>query len=529
MTPSGIMINRLFPFLENFGHLSMRPASFSVLAEAGNVELTAVTFQRGKKHDYLLFLVPEKSGISIPFPASESAANNLKHEMSFFGYSTANIMVKNGGVKRFTSTDDSFVANRVLVTLEESPGKNCYMMIPEYFLAAVFRYCGILHDGAADIEKPVVKITDEMPLLDLSVLHSRNRLFVNYSTLINKIGDNADISLFTKSLLESGYVDYNHLAAMCGFYPWFGAMLERASKNNFEITMKLYRQLEPLVAKENPSSMEWKSRLDYQVQNVISKLVFGANPDIPRNIFYSERIKSADSVISGMRLAWKEKRFPFASLMEYFLSMKNAAWLINAGTRARLVTLAALEYGADFAALYRKFGQDFRVDFISSVRKEQASLKNMSNLKRQALLTQNLLEFRSGADDYLMDNVIRRKSPMGLNALYDMMLSLDAESAVILYNLAGYERFVSVFDAFKYIKSSPVSAGDADRLFDSVSAMLPFAERGVCRDIYYEKINRDRIINDNTHDRAIRDISHALMFMDETNLRGETHDKKITL
>jgi hypothetical protein len=103
------------------------------------------------------------------------------------------------------------------------------------------------------------------------------------------------------------------------------------------------------------------------------------------------------------------------------------------------------------------------------------------------------------------------------------------DGLINLYNRIGYEKFASLFDVFRYSKYSPLERDEADLFFDGVSAMLPYIERNICRDIYFERINRDRVINDNTHDRAIRDVSHVLMFMDEINFTEARNDQKIDI
>jgi hypothetical protein len=130
---------------------------------------------------------------------------------------------------------------------------------------------------------------------------------------------------------------------------------------------------------------------------------------------------------------------------------------------------------------------------------------------------------------YILDSVVRRRAPMGLKALYERVGSLGREGLIILYNRIGYEKFASLFDVFRYSKYSPLERDEADLFFDGVSAMLPYIERNICRDIYFERINRDRVINDNTHDRAIRDVSHVLMFMDEINFTEARNDQKIDI
>jgi hypothetical protein len=204
MKSTSIILTNFFPFLKSFTLEDMKPASQFDFSAAAMVNLTAVIFQRGKRHDYMIFLLPDKSVVAIPFPASDGAIEKLKTNLLFFGYPVDNVIIKNGGVKSLSSPGEAYVNNKIVLTMKDCENRYFYILIPEYFLAAIFRFCGVVFDGATDIEKPVISISDELESLDFSILHSNNRLFVKYYTLIRRIENEGELSTLLTSLLESG-------------------------------------------------------------------------------------------------------------------------------------------------------------------------------------------------------------------------------------------------------------------------------------------------------------------------------------
>lgn len=523
MTPSGIILKNFLPFLKGFPVKNMRPASHFDFSETGKVELIAVTFRRGGKHDYIIFLVPDKSGIKIPFPATVNSTESLKQNLHFFGYTVDNVLIKNGGIKNLSSPGEAYIKNKIVVTMRDLKGRVFYLLMPEYFLAAIFRFCGVIFDGASDIEKPVISIADELDSINPSLLHSNNRLFVNYYTLVRRIEDEAELSIFLTSILESGFIDYNHFASLKCYYSDFQKVLDKLSKNTLAIINKLYEDIKDLIKNNEKGAAAWKSMLDYQFHNVISRCAFSGDAGVP-GIFTTDRISRLDSLIAAERAAFIERCFPFSRALEYFTEKDNASFLINSEMRDILVNLASLKCKADYDKLFKKFGPEFKNDFTEDLRKKNLSLENISIEKQEALAAQNMMRFREKAGDYLLGSVIRKRTPLGLNVLFEKIGAMDRENIIFLYNRTGYEKFASIFEAFRYSSYSPVSKEEADTLFDAASAMLPYIERCICRDIYYEKINRDRLINENTLDRAIKDISHAIMFMDEMNFKGAGND-----
>lgn len=523
MRPAGIIFKNFLPFLKDFLIENMVPASTFDFSGTGKVELTAVTFQRGERHDYIIFLVPYGSGIKIPFPAIDNSIEKFKQNLHFFDYPVDRVMTKNGGVKTISTPGEAYIKNKIIITMKDRGGMAFYLLIPEYFLAAIFRFCGVIFDGTSDIEKPVIPIADELESIDPSILHSNSRLFVKYYTLMRQIENDAEISVFLTSVLESGFIDYNHLASLKCYYSDFHKVFDRLSKNTRAITDKLYDDIKDLIINNGKDSAAWKGMLDYQFHNVISRYVFSGDPGVP-GIFTSDRISTIDSQIAAERAAFIERYFSFSRALEYFTEIDNATFLIGTEMRNLLVNLASLGCKADFDKLFNKFGPEFKNGFMDDLRKKKLTLENINIEKRKALTAQNMMRFRKRTGNYIFESVIRKRTPLGLNILFERAGSMGRENIIMLYNNSGYEKFASLFEAFRYSRYSPVSKEEADSLFDSTTAMLPYIERWICRDIYYEKINRDRLINENTHDMAVRDISHVIMFMDEMNFTGVKND-----
>lgn len=520
MTPSSIIFNNFFPFLQKFNVEDIQHALDFDFNSIGIAELTAVTFQRGSRHDYMIFFVPEKSGIKIPFPPLQASVESLKANLLFFGYPVDNIITKKGGVKNLSAPGDAYVKNKIMVTMANGEGVKFYFVIPEYFCAALFRFCAVIFDGASDIEKPLLDIADELTVIDYSILHSNNRLFVKYYTLLRRIEDPIEAALFISSLLESGFIGYNHLASLKFYYNDFSGMIEYLSKNNLSIVNNIYAELKDFIEKNKKEAALWKGVMDYQFHNVISSTIFSGTVDMPEP-FLSKMITIMDSSIIATRNGFAERCFPYAELIDYFVGKNNAAFLIDSGVKKLLVSLAAFGFKADFDKLFKLFGAEFKNDFTDDLRSINRSFSNISSEKYSAMASDTMMRFRKNAEEFIMSSIIKKRSPMGLKELYERALVLRQEAAVILYNRAGYEKFVSLFEAFRYSKYSPVSKKESDAVFDSVVSLLPYVERTICRDIYYEEINRDRVINENAHERAVKDISHFLMSMDEMIYRGE--------
>ena len=451
-----------------------------------------------------------------------------KTDLLFFGYPVDNVIIKNGGVKSLSSPGEAYVNNKIVLTMKDRENGNFYILIPEYFLAAIFRFCGVIFDGASDIEKPLIPISGELESLDLSILHSNNRLFVKYYTLMRRIENEGELSSLLTSLLESGFIDYNHLASLRCFYSDFDGMLEKLSKNTLGITNRLYDDIKHIVRSNEKAAAAWKGIIDYQFHNVISRLVFSGNFNAAE-VFTSDSLLFIDSEICSARAAFIEKYFPYGEAFEFFVKKDNSAFFITAEMRNLLIDLAALGFKADYDLLFKKFGPEFKNSFNDDLRKRKLSLEKTGSEKLKALATESMISFREKTGAYILDSVVRRRAPMGLKALYERVGSLGREGVIILYNRTGYEKFASLFDVFRFSRYSPLEREEADSFFEGVSAMLPYIERNICRDIYFERINRDRVINDNAHDRAIRDVSHALMFMDEIKFTEARNDQKIDI
>jgi hypothetical protein len=521
MTPTGILLKNFFPFLKKFSVLRIGSASnfdFSLLKE---VNLSAMTFQKKDKHDYLLFCIPRENNANNILSNFSKMDSNIKNNLKAYGYEIDDIIIKNAGLKNLSASGDSYKKSKYIVTISDTDNNNFYIILSEYFFNIIMWLSGAVFQKA-DSGK-LNNLIDIPEILDKSILHSHNRLFFNNLKVLSFIQDDADRSNFLNEILQTGFVDYNHLASAAIFFKKWNLFLEDLPETIKKIIFQLKSDLEPLIKGNKNSHELWKCQLSWHLHNILSLMINKKNT-VLNEIVLDDNIHSNDIGIALLRLNYREKRFSFKEILEYFAGKKNAEFLIRDDIKIILINLKALGHSYDLNVFFKLFGSDFKDYFESNLRKKSKKFENISENERERLLLEYRIEFYQKADAEMKTKYIAIRTPLGIKQLFEMIKNFDEERSIILYNEIGFEKFVSFFEIFRYSKDSPLNKDDAIVFFKNLVALLPALEASICREIFFERLNRGRRINETQHDNAIKSVSQALMYMQQLKLSGEKND-----
>lgn len=515
MNSLSVILKSFFPFLSDFETLSLSASKDFQWTVLKSVNVSTISFQRKDKYDFLLFCIPDETNIHIPFPDTASFRSELASHFSIFGYEAENFELKKGTLRDLSRAGETVLKNRIIFTLRKD-NKVFYMFIPEYFFASVLRMSAVFSDGAEDLENPEIGISEEIERLDLGLLYSGNRLHIHWLSYLKGLKEPSAISALMNNLLSKGFLEDIHMASLSLYYPEFQRFFEHMPEKTRTAAEKYVGLLKPISdTSEKSIARKWKAALDYEIQNVLSDILFDPNKDSAELNAFETFIGNLDMRILNSRNKMKEQTTPINSLLQYFTERKNSSFLALAEVKNLLALLHTLGFKADFPIIFKPFKEDYKENFYAESKKQSLLLKDKSHGDLSRMLSRKIFLFYSLAERHILSSITAARPMFGVKIMLEKLQKLNNEQIIILYNRMGFEKFTSLFEVFSYSESSSLPHSEAEKLFTDISGKLSYTERLIVQDVYFERINKDRIITENIHDKIMKEASVQISFLEE--------------
>ncbi len=515
MTSLSVVLRSFFPFLSDFETLSVSASKDFQWSLLKSVNVSTISFQRKEKFDFLLFCIPEGTDIHIPFLDTAAYRSELALHFKTFGYEAEKFEMKKGSLKDLSSAGETVLKGRIIFTFKKD-NKILHMFIPEYFLSSVLRMSAVFSDGAEEIEDSEIMISSEIDRLELGLIHTGNRLHIHWLSYLKKLKEPSEISILMNSLLSKGILEDMHIASLSIHYPEFQSYFEHMPEKTRTAAEKFVRLLKPINdSSDMASARRWKAALDYEMQNVLSDILFNPDKESSDLTSFEVFIGNLDSKILQIRNAKREQRTPANSLLQFFAERKNSSFLALTEIKNLLALLHILGFKADFPSIFKPFKEDYKNNFYAEAKKQSLLLKEKSHGDLSRMLSEKIFLFYSLAEKHILSSISAARPMFGMKMMHEKLNKLSSEQIIILYNRLGFEKFTSVFEVFSYSESSALSNSDAEKFFMEMSEKLPYTERLVVQDIFYERINKDRIITENIHDKIMKEASVQITFLED--------------
>lgn len=94
----------------------------------------------------------------------------------------------------------------------------------------------------------------------------------------------------------------------------------------------------------------------------------------------------------------------------------------------------------------------------------------------------------------------------------------------LLYNTLGFELLASLFDSLRYLPNSPLSPKEVDSFLLERISHLPNVEREIVEDIYFERINQDRLMGMEVIENRFTEITRRIAAMEQIGYLEAIHD-----
>jgi hypothetical protein len=164
--------------------------------------------------------------------------------------------------------------------------------------------------------------------------------------------------------------------------------------------------------------------------------------------------------------------------------------------------------------LYSMFKDSFKEEFYHKVSETRLKILDMEKEKKQVRLNEKKIMLYQYLERELSLSFLY-KDDDDMEKICGKLQSMDMDKMIILYNKIGFEDFVSLFELFRYLPASPFDKDQADSFFNERISLLPETEKSIVEDIYYERLNRDRVLNRNSLERRCRLLKKRLFALEQ--------------
>jgi hypothetical protein len=146
-------------------------------------------------------------------------------------------------------------------------------------------------------------------------------------------------------------------------------------------------------------------------------------------------------------------------------------------------------------------------------------LKNVREYNKKKEYTSLKLRFLQFLEYTLLkkyDNSF--ESNLSTSYIYEVVRDLPNDKMCQLYNTLGFEAMAELYQGLKFKEDSPLQKEEADVFFLERNSLLPTVEREIVEDIYFERLNADKILNDDVIEKDFQEVSRRIAVFEE--IRG---------
>lgn len=505
------LLKFFFPFREEMNLVTSVPSKNFDFSKFRSVHIHAYRYMEEKSSQYIILFNKEIQKEEDDFLDRKVSRERFKD----LGREIQKIEYIYNGHKNLSSPPAPYLDEKWIFQWQGKK-ETFFFLIPTSFL----RECiSILGFGWMDeLSEENLRENPESSLLSFerSVLYGKCQFFEDsifyMQSLEKKLLSNLLTELMSRKLLS-----YNHIASLHLFYKDRINLLEFLPKETKNVVIKLSESIQPFLVSSIQGKNRWKRKMDYYLKNIISVYLFEQGT---KNIMYDPtRLEDFYFYLNRSRVIMIDSITSVPMLIRSILDKGKVNELIRVEGTEYLIKYSGYGESLPLDELFRKFKPAFRSEFEYKTKEFKTKIKNMKEGKRQ----REQISLKIRLLHYLEDILLKKYEIGLLNSLstidvYDTIQNSDEDKMTFLYNLLGFEYMGFLFQGLKLKEDSPIAGDEADTFLMQKISLLPGIERELVEDIYYERLNGDRVINPEVIDRDFLEVSRRMAVLEE--MRG---------
>jgi hypothetical protein len=419
----------------------------------------------------------------------------IQERFQLYGNRIEHITYKPVGNRDYLSPQEEWKREKIVFILRHK-NKKAHIILKSSLLVYILKRLGLEYFK----ELQPALITEKLDKIEKGILYGNNRFFINFRYFLSKL-DEKDTQDVLNRLVKSGYIEIEHLASLHLFFPELKGIIRSLPRAVSAMADKAAQTIMPYLSSEK-IRIRWMFQIIYYFQNVLSRLIFMDQTlqklgSFPLDSFKSHFLQAA--------MAGYENRNRILSLnaiINKIVSTGRVNSLISGFGKGLLVDIMAMKEPLILKNLYSMFKDSFKEEFYHKVSETRLKILDMDKEKKQVRLNEKKIMLYQYLDD-------------DMEKICGKLQSMDMDKMIILYNKIGFEDFVSLFELFRYLPASPFDKDQADSFFNERISLLPETEKSIAEDIYYERLNRDRVLNRNSLERRCRLLKKRLFALEQ--------------
>ncbi len=495
------LLRKFIPFPAQSRITALDDAARFNFSACGDARLTGIHFT-GKSWDSYLFFIT--AGASLPRWLSSQRRDRqgkmILEAFQYYGLQAGKLEWIDGGRKNLSAPGALWRREKYMITLDDGE-ETAFCVLPASLLGEMLRGAGIGWSG--EIASLPCEPLPEFNETALSVLHSRQSLYIDFIQALKLLGSEKGHRLFLGSI-SGGYVDAEHLASLFELFPrsrFIAAFLPEQMRG--EVVSLESRVKEEL--QDEALRHRWSLQLYYYLQNVMSRAVSGEGAEDVLGALESEARDVMATGITALRNKMREDKLPLSELMKRAIANHQVTELISTRGKDLLALMGASGKGElPLGDLARLFGAPFREELRFKIDERGRYLEALGAEKRRAVVEKARRGLRSILESEITGDLRARMAPPGPRELYERCLRWNDEDLLVLFNRLGFETFTAFFEILRYNTSSPLSEDEAVSLFFEKVKGLPGTERSISEDIFSCSLNWNRVITEEGLERHLR-------------------------
>lgn len=389
----------------------------------------------------------------------------------------------------------------------EGEKENLYLLLPDSFLRECLGHLGFGWMKEFTIDSKDASI-ENLESFERSVLYGRCQFFENPISYLKSLDKKFIPNLFME-LMSRKLLSYNHIASFQLFYSEEFNIIDFLPKEIQKVVLRLSESIRPFLISSKTGMDRWKRKLDYYFQNVLSVLLFEQGT---KNFYYDfQKLELFYYHINKSRLNMLNSITSLSRLLGMILERGKHNELIRTDTTSLLIKNVAFGEDLSLKELFSKFRPDFQKEFEFKLKEYKQKITKLpigKKIQEEAAVKLKLLQ---ALEDILLKKYENSIVPtVSTEFVYRTIKSADSDRMTFIYNTLGFEILASLFRGLKYKEDSPLFEGDADLFFMEKISLLPGIEGEIVEDLYFEKLNSDRIINEEVMEREFQEAARRI-------------------
>lgn len=497
-----------FPFREEAKLVTITPSNEFDFKALSAVQVYALRYIEENASSYILVFLPKASNnLVLPIHSKKS-----QERFCDLGKPFLSVEVVDGGQKNLSNPPTPYLQDKWILTFQNK-SQTYTLLIPTSFLVECTTLLGFAWVNELKVENLKESPIDSITKFENSILFSRCQFFENPFNYLQSL-DKKFLSNLLAELLSKNLISYNHIASLHLFYGDKINLPDHLPKEIQNIVVRLSASIKPFMLISNQGKHRWKRKLDYYFQNILSVVLLENQSN--KISYDTTKLEDFYFYLNESRLSILNSITSAPKMIESLINNGKVSELINNEGIDLLVNLLAFGEKIPLEGLFKKFKGTFQTEFnlkVESAKRKKNKIVDGKKKREHGALKLKFLQ-------YLEDVLIKKydsplESKLSTTYIYETVRDLSAEQMCFLYNTLGFEVLSSLFQGLKYKEDSPLSKEEAEIFLSEKISLLPTVEREIIEDIFYERLNADRILNDSVIEKEFIEVARRIAVIEE--------------